>query len=56
MTWKDEFQLIWILLVVVITFAVRHFFGGAIYLAEHVAAASAVCIPGAVHFLVGMPR
>ncbi|MGH9743165.1 MAG: hypothetical protein ACRD51_12545, partial [Candidatus Acidiferrum sp.] len=56
MTWKDEFQMIWILCVVVIAFAVRHFLGGAMYLAEHVAAASVVCIPGVTHLLAGIWR
>ncbi|MGB8473983.1 MAG: hypothetical protein WCE61_07875 [Candidatus Acidiferrum sp.] len=42
MTLKDEFLMFWIFCVVVIAFVVRHFFGEAIYLVQHLAAFTVV--------------
>jgi hypothetical protein len=53
MTLKDEFLIFWILFVVVITFAARHFLTGAVYLLEHIAVTSASCIPSLLHFTAG---
>jgi hypothetical protein len=52
MTLKDEFLILWIFCVVLITFAVRHFFGGTAYLAEQLAAFSLSYIPVFLHLLV----
>ena len=51
MTWKDELLLFWIFCTVVITFAARHFLGGAIYLAEQMAAFSLAYVPALLHLL-----
>ncbi len=56
MTWKDEFLMLWIFCLVVITYAARHLFDGAAYLVEHVAAASVLCVPGLLHLLSGRWR
>jgi hypothetical protein len=56
MTWKDGLLLLWIFCTVLITFAARHFFGGAIYLVEQMAAFSIAYVPGLVHLLTGHLR
>ena len=56
MTWKDELLMLWIFCAVVITFAARHFFGGAVYLVEQLAAFSFAYMPGLLHVLIGHLR
>lgn len=56
MTLKDEFLIFWIICLAVITFAVRHFFGGMVYLVEQMAAFSIVHLPGLLHLLIGNLR
>jgi len=51
MTWKDELLMLWIFWTVVITFAARHFFGGAVYLVEQMAAFSLAHMPGLLHLV-----
>jgi hypothetical protein len=51
MTWKDELVMFWIFCTVVITFAAHHFFGGAVYMVEQMAAFNAVYLPGLLHLL-----
>jgi len=53
MTLKDEFLIFWIICLVVITFALRHFIGGMVYLAEQAAAFSIVYVPSLLHLLMG---
>jgi hypothetical protein len=53
MTLKDELMMFWVFCVVLITFVARHFFSGAVFLVEHVAATSVVLIPGLLHHLAG---
>ncbi|HXJ05535.1 MAG TPA: hypothetical protein VNH65_10575 [Candidatus Acidoferrum sp.] len=53
MTLKDEFLFFWVICLVVITFAVRHFLGGVVYLAEQAAAFSIVYLPSILHLLIG---
>lgn len=52
MTLKDEFLILWIFCVVLITFAVRHFFGETAYLAERLAAFSLSYMPVLLHLFV----
>ena len=52
MTWNDELLLFWIFCTVVLTFAARHFLGGAIYLVEQMAAFSLAYVTGLVHLLI----
>jgi hypothetical protein len=52
MTLKDEFLILWIFCVVLITFAVRHFFGGTTDLAEQLAAFSLSYMPVLLHLFV----
>lgn len=56
MTLKDEFLIIWVICLVVITFAARHFFGGLVYLIEQTAAFSSVYLPSLLHLLIGQMR
>jgi hypothetical protein len=56
MTWKDELLMLWIFCAVVITLAARHFFGGAVYLVEQLAAFSFAYMPGLLHVLIGHLR
>jgi hypothetical protein len=56
MSWKDELLMLWIFCAVVITFAARHLFQGAVYLVEQLAAFSLVHIPGLLHVVVGCLR
>ena len=56
MTWKDEFLMFWIFCSVLITLAVRHFLGGAVYLVERLAASSFVHMPGLFHLVSGHLR
>jgi hypothetical protein len=56
MTWKDELLMFWIFCAVVITFAARHFFGGAVYVVEQLAAFSFAYMPGLLHVLIGHLR
>ena len=56
MTWKDELLMLWIFCTVVITFAARHFFGGAVYVVEQLAAFSFAYMPGLWHVLIGHLR
>jgi hypothetical protein len=56
MTWKDELLMLWIFCAVVITFAARHFFGGAVYLVEQLAAFGIAYMPGLLHVLIGHLR
>lgn len=56
MTLKDEFLIFWIICLAVITFAVRHLFGGMVYLAEQAAAFSIVYVPSLLHLLIGHMR
>jgi len=56
MTWKDELLMLWIFCAVVITFAARHFFGGAVYLVEQLAAFSLAYMPGLARVLIGHLR
>jgi hypothetical protein len=56
MTWKDELLMFWIFCSVLITLAVRHFLGGAVYVVEHVAAFSAAYLPSMPHLLLGHLR
>jgi hypothetical protein len=51
MTWRDELVMLWIFCTVVIAFAAHHFLGGAIYLAEQMAAFSIAYVPGFLHLL-----
>jgi len=51
MTWKDELLMLWIFCTVVIAFAARHFFGGAVYMVEQMAAFSIAYVPGLLHLL-----
>ena len=53
MTWKDELLMLWIFCTIVITFAARHFFEGAMYLVEQMAAFSFAYAPAIVHLLAG---
>jgi hypothetical protein len=53
MTWKDELLMLWIFCTVVIAFAARHFFGGAVYLVERIAAFSIAYVPSLLHLLTG---
>jgi hypothetical protein len=52
MTLKDEFLILWIFCLVLITFAVRHFFGETAYLAERLAAFSLSYMPVLLHLFV----
>jgi hypothetical protein len=45
MTFKEELRLIWIFYLIFFSFVARHFFGGAFYLLEHVAACSLSVLP-----------
>lgn len=56
MTWKDELLIFCVLCVVVVAFAVRHFFGGAFYLVQHLAAFTLGCTPALLHLLAGHLR
>jgi len=56
MTWKDELLMLWIFCAIVISLAVRHFFGGAVYVVEQLAAASFTYLPGLLHLLNGHLR
>lgn len=56
MTLKDEFLIFWVICLVMITFAVRHFLGGMAYLAEQAAAFSIVYLPSLLHLLIGRMR
>ena len=56
MTLKEEFLIFWIICLVVITFAARHFLGGIVYLVEQAAAFSIVCLPSLLHLLIGQMR
>jgi hypothetical protein len=56
MTWKDELLMLWIFCAVVIAFAARHFFGGAVYLVEQLAAFSLAYMPGLSRVLIGHLR
>lgn len=49
MSLKDAFLILWIFCVVLISFAVRHFFGGTAYLAERLAAFSLSYMPVLPH-------
>ncbi|HEY6270765.1 MAG TPA: hypothetical protein VIX19_02095 [Terriglobales bacterium] len=49
MTWKDELLVLWIFCTVVIAFAAQHFWAGAVYLMEQVAAFSAASLPALLH-------
>jgi hypothetical protein len=51
MTWKDELLMLWIFCTVLITFAVRHFLGGAVHLVEQMAVLSIAYAPGLLHAL-----
>ena len=51
MAWKDELLMLWIFSTVVIAFAARHFFGGAVYMVEQMAACSLACVSGLLHLL-----
>jgi len=51
MTWKDELLILWIFCTVVISFAARHFFGGAVYLVEQMAALSVAHVPALLYAL-----
>ncbi len=53
MTWKDELLMFWIFCSVLITLAVRHFLGGAVYLVERLAASSFAYMPGLFHLVSG---
>jgi hypothetical protein len=53
MTWKDELLMLWIFCTVLITFAARHFLGGAVHLVEQMAAFSIAHAPGLLHVLAG---
>jgi hypothetical protein len=52
MTVKEELLIFWILCLVVIAYAVRHFFGGIAYLAEHMVAFNVACVPGLLRLMV----
>ena len=56
MTLKDEFLLLWIFCLVVISFAARHFLGGLVYLAEKLAAFGMVYMPGLLHLAMNYWR
>jgi hypothetical protein len=56
MTWKDELLMFWIFCSVLMTVALRHFFGGAVYVIEHAAAFCAAYLPGALHLMIGHLR
>jgi hypothetical protein len=56
MTLKDEFLIFWIICLVAITFAARHFFGGIVYLVEQTAAFNIVYAPSLLHLLIGQMR
>jgi hypothetical protein len=56
MTWKDELLMLWILCTVIVTLAAHHFFSGALYLVEHVAAFSVPYLPRLLHMLQGFLR
>jgi hypothetical protein len=56
MTWKDELLMLWIICAVVIAFAARHFFGGAVYLVEQLAVCIFTYMPGPLHLLSGHLR
>lgn len=56
MTLKEEFLILWIFCLLVITFAARHFFGGLVFLVEKLAAFSIVCMPRLLHLLIGHLR
>jgi hypothetical protein len=51
MTWKDELLMFWIFCTVVISFAARHFYGGAVCLVEQMAALSIAYLPALLHAL-----
>jgi hypothetical protein len=51
MTWKNELLMLWIFSTVVITFAARHFLGGAVSVVEQMAACSLAYMPGLLHLL-----
>jgi hypothetical protein len=51
MTWKDELLMLWIFSTVVMAFAARHFFGGAVGILEQIAASSLAYVPGLLHVL-----
>jgi len=51
MTWKDELLILWIFSTVVISFAARHFFGGAVYLVEQMAALSVAHVAALLYAL-----
>ena len=53
MTWKDELLMYWVFWNVLVSFVARHFFDGAIYLVQHVASASVLCVPGLLHLFAG---
>jgi hypothetical protein len=56
MTWKDELLMFWIFFAVVITFAARHFLGGAVHLVEQMASCSIAYLPALMHTLTGRLR
>ena len=56
MTLKEEFLIFWIICLVVIAFAARHFLGGMVYLVEQAAAFSIVYLPSLLHLLIGQMR
>jgi hypothetical protein len=56
MSWKDELLMLWIFCAVVIAFVARHFWGGAFYVVEQLAAFSLTHIPGLLHVVVGHLR
>ena len=56
MTLKEEFLIFWIICLVAITFAARHFLGGMVYLVEQAAAFSIVYLPSLLHLLIGQMR
>ena len=51
MTWKEELLMLWIFCTVVISFAARHFYGGAVYLLDQMAALSIASLPAFLHAL-----
>ncbi|HKV26341.1 MAG TPA: hypothetical protein VJN93_17220 [Candidatus Acidoferrum sp.] len=51
MTWKDDFLILWIFFVVVVSFVVKHFFGGVMYFAGQIAAISFIHSPALSHLL-----
>ena len=53
MAMKEKLLIIWVFVVILISFAMRHFWSGAAYFAEHAVAFAWHSTPSLLHFLAG---